>query len=160
MIQLKQNASNQFVIYADTISNDIQEFGDYFLIGFQNGFTKKWSYVVPTILRRNTRFIECEILVVPSLPEEDPLTASVYLAPSMNWTYKVWNTDEATLDPVLGKIIDQGQMILENQVVPEVQYTAYTGGNQNLRTFVYYSANGIWNNTAQLWNFSEMLWNG
>lgn len=158
MIQLKQNGSNEFIIYADTISNDIQEFGDYFLVGFQNGFTKKWSYVVPNVLKRNTRYLAFQIEVVPSLPEEDPLNAFVYLSPSMNWDYKVWNIDLPTLDPSYGTLVDKGQMILENQTPPEIPFVAYKSNNEDMKSFVYYTANGIWNNTAQLWNYYETEW--
>lgn len=158
MITLQQNATNQFVIFSDTITNDVQTFGDYFLIGFQSGFTKYWDYVVPTILTRNSRFIKFQILLVPSLSQEDPLNSSIYLSPSGNWDYKIWNMSSPSLDPSTGDLIDSGQMIMLNQVVPEVQFTSYQSVNDNLKAFVYYTANGVWNNTAQLWNYYESEW--
>lgn len=139
MIQLKQDSSNEFVIYANTISNSVEQFGDYFLIGFQNGFTKEWTYVVPYVLSRNSRYLKFQVSVVPSLPEEDPLNYSVYLSPSMNWDYKIWNLDYPTLLPDSGNLIDKGQMILENQEIPEVQFTAYVSPDDNLTSTVYYS---------------------
>ena len=159
MILLKQNSANEFIIYANTISNDLQDFGNYFLIGFQNGFTKEWSYVVPYVLTRNSRYLKLQIDVVPSYPEEDPLNNVIYLSPSMNWDYKVWNTETPTLDPAFGTIIDNGQMLLENQVNPEVPFVAYKSANDTLKSFVYYTANGIWNNTGQLWDYYEAEWN-
>lgn len=158
MILLKQNSANEFVIYANTISNDLQDFGDYFLIGFQNGFTKEWSYVVPYVLTRNTRFIKLQIDIVPSFPEEDPLNNVIYLSPSMNWDYKIWNTENPTLDPAFGTLIDNGQMMLENQVPSEVPFVSYESPNDTLKAYVYYTANGIWNNTSNLWNYFQSVW--
>ena len=158
MITLEQNAVNEFVIYADTIPNDAQSFGDYFLIGFQSGFTKYWSYVIPFVLKRNSRFLKFQISVVPSLPEEDPANGSLYLSPSGNWDYKIWNLEEPGLDPSAGYLIDEGQMIMLNQTPPEIQFTTYYSANDNLKSVVYYTANGGWNNTAQLWNYYESDW--
>lgn len=158
MIQLKQNYSNEFIIYANTITNEIEEFGDYFLIGFLNGFTKEWTYAVPHVLIRNTRYIKFGLNIVPSIGEESPLNSSVYLGPSLNWDYKIWNTEFPTIDPANGNIIDSGQMLLEVQEVPEIQYTTYKSANNTLKSFVYYTSDGIWNNVAQLWDYDEMIY--
>lgn len=159
MLLIKQNSGNEFIIYANTISNEVQSFGDHFLIGFQNGFTKEWSYVVPFVLSRNSRFIRFQINTVATVVEEDPLNHVVYLSPSMNWVYKVWNTEIPTLNPSLGNVIDEGQMILEFQEVPEIPFVSYKSSNDSAKSFVYYTSNGIWNNTAQLWNYYESEWN-
>ena len=87
MINLEQLASNEFVIYANTIDNDVQEFGDYFLIGFRSGFTREWSYVIPFVLVRNTRFLKFQIELVANISIEDPTTGEVSLTPSGNWDY-------------------------------------------------------------------------
>jgi hypothetical protein len=48
---------NEFVIYADTITSDVQTFGDEFLIGFRSLYTNTYSYVRPDVIKRNSRFI-------------------------------------------------------------------------------------------------------
>jgi hypothetical protein len=182
MIQLQQDTGNEFIIYADTITNNVEEFGDYFLIGFQSGFTKEWSYVIPYVLTRNTRYLKFQITLVPNVSIEDPANGIVYLEPSGNWDYKVWNAEYATLDPANGNLIDNGQMILLNQDPPEIEFETYvsanddlqaivyepvTGGsgpvvyqsvNDNLQSYIYYSANGVWNNTANQMNYTQNEW--
>lgn len=182
MINLEQLTSNEFVIYANTIDNDVQEFGDYFLIGFQSGFTKEWTYVIPFVLTRNTRYLKFTISLVANISIEDPTNGIVYLSPSGNWDYKIWNTDYATLDPGIGTLIDSGQMILNDQNPPEVIFDTYvsanedlqsviftpaTGGtepivyesnNEQLQSYVYYTSNGIWNNTSNLPEADQNQW--
>jgi hypothetical protein len=182
MINLEQLASNEFVIYANTIDNDVQEFGDYFLIGFQSGFTKEWSYVIPFVLVRNTRFLKFEITLVANISIEDPSNGEIYLSPSGNWDYKIWNTDYATLDPAIGTLIDSGQMILNDQTPPEVIFetfasanedlqsvifvpatgpdetVVYQSNNEGLQSYVYYTSNGIWNNTSNVPEADQNEW--
>jgi hypothetical protein len=158
MLNFNPNDKNTFVIYADTIDNPVQTFGDYFLFGFQNGFTKEWTYVVPTVLIRNSRYLKFEINIVPSLALDDLLNSDVYLFPSGNWDYKLWNTDLPTLDPASGNLIDKGQMILADEIPAEVAFVPYVSNNETLKSFVYYTANGVWNNTAQLWDYYESEW--
>ena len=158
MINLQQNAVNEFVIYADTITNDAQAFGDYFLVGFQSGFSKYWDYVIPFVVKRNSRFLQFEITLVPSQPEEDPANGKIYLSPSGNWDYKIWNLEFPGLDPAQGYLIDAGQMIMENQTPPEIDFTTYYSANDNLQSVIYYSAFGSWNNTAQQWNYYQNKW--
>lgn len=158
MIKLEQNSSNEFIIYADTITNDVQTFGDYFLIGFNNGFTKEWIYVLPEVLVRNTRYLKLKVDLAANYPSEDPFNSLVFLTPSGNWDYKIWNTTYPTLDPSVGDLIDKGQMVLENEVPPELVYTPYVSDNETGIAYVYYSADGIWNNTALLWNYAENNW--
>lgn len=182
MIQLQQQTGNEFVIYANTIDNDVQEFGDYFLVGFQSGFSKQWTYVIPYVLTRNTRYLKFQITLVANVSIEDPANGIVYLSPSGNWDYKIWNTEYATLDPAIGNVIDTGQMILEDQTPPEVFFeqfesandtleaviylgptgatgpAVYVSENDNLQTYVYYTANGVWNNTANRMDYDENDW--
>ena len=181
MINLEQLAANEFVIYANTIDNDVQEFGDYFLIGFQSGFTKEWTYVIPFVLTRNTRYLKFTITLVANISIEDPTNGEVYLAPSGNWDYKIWNTDYATLDPAIGTLIDSGQMYLNDQTPPEVVFetfvsnnedlqsviftpatgpseVVYISNNEQLESYVYYTSNGVWNNTSNLANYDENQW--
>lgn len=158
MIKLEQNSSNEFIIYADTITNDVQTFGDYFLIGFNNGFTKEWVYVVPEVVTRNSRYLKLRIQLAVNYPSEAPFNSVVFLTPSGNWDYKIWNTTFPTLDPAVGDLIDKGQMVLENEVPAELVYTPYISDNETAIAYVYYSADGIWNNTAILWNYAENNW--
>jgi hypothetical protein len=182
MINLEQLSPNEFVIYANTIDNDVQSFGDYFLIGFQSGFSKEWTYVIPFVLVRNTRYIKFEIELVANISIEDPSNGIVYLSPSGNWDYKVWNNTYATLDPGLGTLIDSGQMILNNQAPPEVIFDTYVSSNENLQSviftpatgpsepivyqsnneslqsYVYYTSNGIWNNTGNVPEADQNEW--
>jgi hypothetical protein len=182
MIQLQQETGNEFIIYANTISNDVEEFGDYFLIGFQSGFTKLWTYVIPYVLTRNSRYLKFQITLVANISIEDPANGIVYLDPSGNWDYKIWNTDYATLDPATGNLIDSGQMILEDQNPPEVFFEQFVSGNDileavvyqgptgetgpviyqsvndTLESYVYYTANGVWNNTANQMNYQQNVW--
>ena len=140
MINLEQLASNEFVIYANTIDNDVQEFGDYFLIGFRSGFTREWSYVIPFVLVRNTRFLKFQIELVANISIEDPTNGEVYLTPSGNWDYKIWNTDYATLDPSIGTLIDSGQMILADQAPPEVIFETFVSANEDLQSVIFVPA--------------------
>jgi hypothetical protein len=157
VITLTPNTTNTFVIYVDTIDNEVQTYGDYFLFGFENGFTREWTYVVPTVLTRNTRYIKFEITVTPN--EVDyPLDGSVYLAPSGNWDYKLWNTATATLNPASGNLLDEGQMSLEDLSPAEVTFTPYVSNNESLSSYVYYSANGVWNTTQNVWDAYQKLW--
>jgi len=186
MINLKQNETNSFIIYADTISNDINTYGDYFLVGFINGFTKYWTYVVPNVLRRNKRFVELEIELVNDPSGEDPLNGKVYLNPIGNYDYKVWNMDNPDLDPATGNQIDQGQMVLTSLLCSEVELDSYisdnetlqaivyasasdtlknvltyTSNNETLQAVVYYTgcANIFWNTTPKFWNLDSDKWN-
>jgi len=160
MITLTPNTTNTFVIYVDTIDNDVQTFGDYFLLGFNNGFTRQWTYVVPSVLTRNTRYLKLEITLTPNVSIEDPLNGSVYLAPAGNWDYKLWNTSTATLNPAAGDLLDEGQMVLEDLTPNEINYTPYVSNNETNSSYVYYSSYGVWNTTQTKWDFYQKLWQG
>lgn len=158
VITLQPTTSNTFVLYVSTLTNEVQTFGDYFLLKFINGFTKENVYVVPSVLIRNSRFIKLQIDLVPNVSVEDPINASVYLAPSGNWDYTLYNIFTPTLDPSGGILLDQGQMVLEDNVIPEVKFVPYVSNNENLSSYVYYSPGNVWNTTSNLWESYENLW--
>jgi len=158
MIHLEPISTNVFVVYVDTITNDVETFGDYFLFGFQNGFTKAWDYVIPVVLTRNTRFVKFQIELCENVDVEDPENGVIYLAPSGNWDYTLYNATKATLNPQFATLIDEGQMVLDENQIPEVQFTSYVSNNENLSTYVFWSSNNVWNTTPNLFNAYQKLW--
>ena len=158
MITLQPIATNTFVIYVDTITNDVETFGDYFLLEFKSGFTKEDVYVVPAVVTRNTRYIKLRIDLTPNVSVEDPINASVYLAPSGNWDYTLYNTTTPTLSTAGAILLDEGQMVLEDLSPAEVTFTSYVSDNEQLDAYVYYSSSNVWNTTSNLWNYYEKLW--
>ena len=60
MLNLTPDTTNNLIIYADTVSAEYTV-GDYFLMVLTNTYSKQTFAVVPTIIRRNTRFVELEI---------------------------------------------------------------------------------------------------
>jgi hypothetical protein len=138
MLNLTAGQTNNAIIYADTISNDMVSYGDYFLLGFQDTYSKNWAYVIPTVATRNSRYVKL-VFDVASANIEDPENGIVWLFAPGNWTYKVWNTLTPTLDPSIGDLIDQGQMYLNHYTPSEIVFTSYTGGNENLSNIIYYS---------------------
>lgn len=154
MINFLQTGGNVFVIYCDA-SNDFSL--DYFLCGFQNIFTQEWFYAYPTILRRNRRFVELSLSLVP-IEDEDPHDGSINLSPNGNWNYKIWNTSQLDLDPANGLLVETGQMQLLT-VNPEVVYLSYESNNENAAAIVYISPIPddclIWNLTRNWWNLQR-----
>jgi hypothetical protein len=144
MINLQIGGTNQFAIYADTIDSSVHDYGDYFLIGFKSLYTNHWNYVVPTIVKRNYRFVQFNIGVVEKGTEDDPLNAILEVFPPGNYSYKVWNLDAPNLDPSLGYLIDEGQMIMASYSPPEVIFTDYISDNDTFKNIIFYS--GITNN--------------
>jgi hypothetical protein len=139
MINLSVGSDNVFAIYADTIDTSVQDFGDYFLLGFKSLYTNQWVYVVPQILTRNSRFIKFNIEVVEYQSPDDPLNGILEIFPPGNYSYKCWNTNSATLDPSAGLLIDEGQMIMANYTPPEVQTYTYISDNETFASVIYYS---------------------
>jgi len=139
MINLSVGANNQFAIYADTLDNSIYDYGDYFLIGFKSLYTNHYIYVVPTIVKRNSRFVQFNIQVVEHDSPDDPLNGILEIFPPGNWSYKVWNINYATLDPSLGFEIDRGQMIMANYTPPEIEQYTYISDNEIFQNMIYYS---------------------
>lgn len=138
MINLNPGQINEPIFYVDTISNDEITYGDYFLIGFQSTYTKKWYYVIPTIITRNSRYVKLQI-DVPSVDVDDPANGIIYLFPPGNFTYKLWNMAAPSLDPATGDQQDQGQMYLNPFTPPEVEFIEYESDNENLLNIIYYS---------------------
>jgi hypothetical protein len=144
MINLAIGGSNQFAIYADTIDSSVHDYGNYFLIGFKSLYTNHWSYVVPTIIKRNYRFVQFNIGIVEKGTIDDPLNAILEVFPPGNYSYKVWNLDEPSLDPSAGYLIDEGQMIMASYSPPEVIFTDYISDNDAFKNIIFYS--GVTNN--------------
>lgn len=142
MINLTAGETNQIIIYADTVSNADVSYGDYFLFGFQDTYSKEWFYVIPDYTTRNTRYINFQIMVAdtciidPDLPE-------IFLKLPGNWTYKIWNMVSPSLDPADGNLIDQGQAYLNPYDPPEVGFVEYQSDNNNLESEVYMFSEAI-----------------
>lgn len=142
MLNLTPGQANTVVIYADTITNSDVSYGDYFLFGFQNTYSKQWAYVIPTYTVRNTRFIQFTITVT-SVDIDDVEGGSVWLFTPGNWTYKLWNLTSPSLDPSTGDLIDQGQMYLEEYTPPEIVFVDYISNNEDALSVVYYSGDFV-----------------
>ncbi len=78
MLNLTPNSVNNLIIYADTVTDSA---GDYFLMEITNSYSRESFLVVPTIVRRNTRFVELEINLVGVDGQDLPLQADIYLFP-------------------------------------------------------------------------------
>ena len=130
---------NEFVIYADTITSDVQTFGDEFLIGFKSLYTNHWAYVRPEVIKRNSRFVQFEITVVQRGTADDPLNSVLMVFPPGNYSYKVWNLEDPSLDPSTGIKIDEGQMIMANYTPPEINEIVYISDNETFKNIIYYS---------------------
>jgi hypothetical protein len=142
MLNITAGQVNNLIFYVDTISNDAITFGDDFLIGFQSTYTKKWYYVIPDIITRNSRYVKLRI-DVPSVDIDDPANANIYLFPPGNFTYKLWNMVSPSLDPATGDQQDQGQMYLNPFTPPEIQFISYTDSNEDLSNIIYYSGGEV-----------------
>lgn len=142
MINLTAGETNQIIIYADTISNAEITYGNYFLFGFQDTYSKEWFYVIPDYTTRNTRYINFQILVSDACIDE-PEQAAIFLQLPGNWNYKLWNMASPSLDPADGDLIDQGQAYLNPYDPPEVSFLEYDSDNNNLESEVYMYAEAI-----------------
>jgi hypothetical protein len=166
MINLTPLSVNRYVIYCNTLF-DTSIVGNYFLFGFLNGFTKEWTYVLPTIVERNNRFISFDLELCPNPATQDLYGGVVYLDPSGNWDYKMWGLITPSLTPngflpsgqwQDGYLLDKGQMYLNYQTPKEVPFLSYTSSNDNLQSYIYYSSDHIWNNVAVLANYVDWNW--
>lgn len=167
MINLIPGQTNNFIIYADTVSTGTSV-GDYFVVVFTNGFSKQTFAVNPTVIRRNYRFVELEVELVGVNQQDDPYNGKIYLYPEGNYTYTVFNTNQPTLTPEVEvltcpvwnteedfweftqlvwsaceieyNIIDRGQGFLYNDTdlcEREIEFVPYEGGNNILDAVVY-----------------------
>ncbi len=142
MINLTAGETNQIIIYADTVSNAVVSYGDYFLFGFQDTFSKEYFYVIPDYTTRNTRFINFQIQVSQECII-DPNQPEIFLRLPGNWNYKLWNMVSPSLDPADGDLIDQGQAFLNPYDPPEVGFVEYQSDNENLESEVYMFSEAI-----------------
>jgi hypothetical protein len=165
MLNLTPEAINNLIIYADTVSAG-NSVGDYFLMVLINSYSKQTFAVVPTVVRRNTRFVELEIELVASASLNDELNGKIYLYDQGNWEYLVFNTSSPTLTAtgalsckvwntdidfwnfsttvwnvcnIITKEIDRGQAFLYEPIPSEreVEFIPYEGGNNILEAIVY-----------------------
>jgi len=133
---INRQVNSDIIIYVNTMDPDIPYISNNFLFGFKNGFTHKWSYVVPQIVKQNTRYTQFEItLVIPS--QEDGEAGLLHLSPDGNFDYKLWAIDEVTLDPMFGYVLDEGQAYLES--CEESVEITYISDNENDKSIVYLS---------------------
>ena len=169
MLNLTPLQTNNLVIYADTITNSQVSYGNYFLMVFTNTYSKQTFAVVPSITKRNSRFVELEIFLTGATGSNDPVNGEIYLYPEGNYEYMVfnttsptlqvgdagevcsiWNTDEdfwnfaSTIWNVCGITaitIDRGQAFLYSEVPDqrEVEFIPYEQGNNLLEAIVYVS---------------------
>jgi hypothetical protein len=142
MINLTAGETNQIIIYADTVSNADVSYGNYFLFGFQDTFSKEYFYVIPDYTTRNTRFINFQIMVADTCII-DPDQPEIFLRLPGNWNYKLWNMVSPSLDPADGDLIDQGQAYLNPYDPPEVGFVEYVSDNENLESEVYMFSEAI-----------------
>tara|TARA_R110000823_G_scaffold279666_1_gene397899 strand:- start:103 stop:735 length:633 start_codon:yes stop_codon:yes gene_type:complete len=142
MINLTAGEVNQIIIYADTVSNADVSYGNYFLFGFQDTYSKEYFYVIPDYTTRNTRFINFQVEVSDACIDE-PGSGVIFLRLPGNWNYKLWNMVSPSLDPADGDLIDQGQAFLNPYDPPEVGFVEYVSDNENLESEVYMYAEAI-----------------
>lgn len=136
MINLTAGQINQIIVYTDTISNDVVSYGDFFLFGFQDTYTKEYFYVIPNYTTRNTRFINFQI-DVDTACVDNPEDGNIFLALPGNWGYELYNMPFPSLDPLDGDLIDEGQAYLNPYNPPEVSFIEYISDNENLESEVY-----------------------
>lgn len=142
MINLTAGEVNQIIIYADTISNAEVSYGDYFLFGFQDTYSKEYFYVIPDYTTRNTRYVNFQVEVSSACLDE-PGSGTIFLQLPGNWNYKLWNMVSPSLDPADGDLIDQGQAFLNPYNPPEVGFIEYESANDNLESEVYMYSEAI-----------------
>ena len=142
MINLTAGQVNQIIIYADTVSNADVSYGNYFLFGFQDTYSKEWFYVIPDYTTRNTRYVNFQIEVSDACIDE-PGSGTIFLRLPGNWNYKLWNMVSPSLDPADGDLIDQGQAFLNPYDPPEVGFIEYESDNENLESEVYMFSEAI-----------------
>jgi hypothetical protein len=165
MLNLTPNSTNNLIVYADTVSAGYSA-GNDFTISFTNLYSKQVWNVLPSVVRRNSRFIEFEIDLVGVTGFNDPVDGSIYLYPDGNYDYEVFNTSAPTIgvtgplqtytwsnpgdfeyyvdtawasQGITFKSIDLGQAFLYSEVAcqREIEFVPYEGGNNWLDNIVY-----------------------
>lgn len=138
MFNLTLGTTNNVVVYADTVTSSV---GNFFTIVFTNAYSRETFEVVPSIVRRNYRFVELEFDSVGVQDYSDPLNGKVYLYPQENFDYIVYNTATQTLNPLAGTYeeIDRGQAFLYTDVEcdREIKFVPYISDNEGLFNVVY-----------------------
>lgn len=165
MLNLTPNSTNNLIVYADTVSAGYSA-GNDFTISFTNLYSKQVWNVLPSVLRRNSRFIEFEIDLIGVTGFNDPVDGSIYLYPEGNFDYEVFNTSAPTIgvtgalqtytwsnpgdfeyyvdttwtsQGITYKSIDLGQAYLYSEIPceREIEFVPYDGGNNWLDNIVY-----------------------
>lgn len=162
MINLRNLAvNNEIIIYVNTLDVDIPFDSNTFLFGFKGGFTNVWTYVVPTIVKQNTRYTQFSIELV-TIENEDPEDGKVVISPDGNYDYNLFATDEITLDPYSAYLLDSGQMYLDGSE-EEVPTITYISSNDPERNVVYLTRTesicSKWNTNPDAWNLAVQKWN-
>lgn len=134
---------------------------DYFVFEFINGFTRRTTFVVPTVVKRNSRFIEFQIEVTNQF-QEDLLNGKVNLWPVGNWDYKLWNVATKTLNVTGGTLVDAGQMQLTDysDVDGCTVFTFYRSDNDDDKSVVYVEECDcpIWGESGLNWSSAHRPW--
>lgn len=81
MLNFIQGTTGTAIIYADTVSNNDITYTDYFLFAFKSTYSKRITYVLPTVDVRNDRYIQFTV-------------GATGLQEMQNWTYQLWNIPE------------------------------------------------------------------
>lgn len=161
MINLNNLQPNSIIIYVNTLAPENNPWAtNNFLFRFKNGFAREWTVVAPNIVKQNSRYTEFEIELTLVI-NEDPINGLVALSPSGNWDYELWAVNAASLDTLPGKLIDRGQMFLENGF-NEIPNVTYVSDNEDSRSIVYLTRTAnecaVWNTFPDVWNLSTLVW--
>jgi hypothetical protein len=164
MLNLTPLSTNNLIIYTDTVSTEPT--WNYFTIVFTNSSSKQTFAVIPSIVRRNYRFLELEIELVGVNQLNDPTNGKIYLYPEGNYTYTVFRTNAPTLTlqsplncytwsteddfwdfsqivwnvcAINSEIVDRGQAFLYSNVPceREIEFVAYELGNNIMEAVIY-----------------------
>lgn len=161
MINLRNLTTNDdIILYINTLNPDIPYSANLFLFGFKNGFTNRWTYVIPQIVTQNSRYIKFSVELVQLLSEVDAENGVIQMSPSGNWDYKLWALGDVTLDPSGGYLLDEGQLYLEN-TSPEMVDVFYISDNDPERNVVYLTRDesecAQWS-SPDIWKYSNFTW--
>jgi hypothetical protein len=161
LINLNNLQSNSIIIYVNTLAPENNPWDtNNFLFRFKNGFAREWTVVAPNIVKQNSRYTEFEIELT-LVGNQDPINGQVALSPSGNWDYELWAVNAPSLDTLPGKIIDKGQMYLENGF-NEIPNVTYISDNEDSQSVVYLTRTpnecAVWSTYPDVWNLSTLVW--